>query len=101
MDEATSALDSVTERYIQESVKKLMQHHTTIVIAHRLTTLLMMDRILVFDHGRIIEDGTHHDLLAQKGGTGNCGIRILMDLSPMRQPLSINVCWRVFGICSR
>jgi len=67
MDEATSALDSVTERYIQESVKKLMQHHTTIVIAHRLTTLLMMDRILVFDHGRIIEDGTHHDLLAQKG----------------------------------
>lgn len=67
MDEATSALDSVTERYVQESIKELMQHHTTIVIAHRLTTLLMMDRILVFDHGRIIEDGTHHDLLAQKG----------------------------------
>ena len=52
---------------IQESLWKLMQNKTTIVIAHRLSTLLYMDRILVFDKGKIVEDGTHTDLLA-KGG---------------------------------
>ena len=67
MDEATSQLDSVTENLIQESLWKLMQNKTTIVIAHRLSTLLHMDRILVFDKGKIVEDGTHDDLLA-KGG---------------------------------
>lgn len=67
LDEATSALDSVTEQYIQESLYHLMQNKTTIVIAHRLSTLAKMDRILVFDKGRIIEDGTHDSLLALKG----------------------------------
>lgn len=67
LDEATSQLDSVTESYIQESLWKLMQNKTTIVIAHRLSTLLHMDRILVFDQGKIVEDGTHQDLLANKG----------------------------------
>ncbi len=67
LDEATSALDSVTERYIQESLDKLMQNRTTIVIAHRLSTLSRMDRILVFDQGRIVEEGTHAALL-DKGG---------------------------------
>ncbi len=67
LDEATSQLDSVTESYIQESLWALMQGKTTIVIAHRLSTLLHMDRILVFDCGKIVEDGTHKDLLA-KGG---------------------------------
>ncbi|MBS0285981.1 MAG: ABC transporter ATP-binding protein [Proteobacteria bacterium] len=67
LDEATSQLDSITEQYIQESLWKLMQGKTTIVIAHRLSTLLHMDRILVFDKGRIVEDGTHQELLA-KGG---------------------------------
>ena len=67
LDEATSNLDSITERYIQESLTRLMQNKTTIVIAHRLSTLLSMDRILVFQNGRIIEDGNHGDLLA-KGG---------------------------------
>ena len=67
LDEATSQLDSVTENLIQESLWKLMQNKTTIVIAHRLSTLLYMDRILVFDKGKIVEDGTHTDLLA-KGG---------------------------------
>ena len=67
LDEATSALDSVTEKYIQQSLHKLMQGRTTIVIAHRLSTLSTMDRILVFDHGRIIEDGTHDQLLKAKG----------------------------------
>lgn len=67
LDEATSQLDSVTEQYIQESLWELMQGKTTIVIAHRLSTLLQMDRILVFEKGKIVEDGTHHDLLAKEG----------------------------------
>ncbi len=67
LDEATSALDSVTEGYIQESLNTLMNNKTVIVVAHRLSTLLKMDRILVFDQGKIVEDGTHQQLLAQKG----------------------------------
>ncbi len=66
LDEATSQLDSVTEQYIQESLWNLMKEKTTIIIAHRLSTLLRMDRILVFDQGKIIQDGTHEELL--KGG---------------------------------
>ena len=67
LDEATSQLDSVTESLIQESLWELMQNKTTIVIAHRLSTLLHMDRILVFDKGKIVEDGTHSELLAKAG----------------------------------
>jgi ATP-binding cassette subfamily B protein len=67
LDEATSALDSVTEKLIQDGLKTLMQGRTTIVIAHRLSTLSEMDRILVFDKGHIIEDGTHKQLLKAKG----------------------------------
>ncbi|MBP7074581.1 MAG: ABC transporter ATP-binding protein [Rhabdochlamydiaceae bacterium] len=67
LDEATSALDSVTERYIQDSLEKLMQNRTTLVIAHRLSTLAKMDRILVFDHGKIVEQGSHLDLLKSGG----------------------------------
>jgi ATP-binding cassette subfamily B protein len=67
LDEATSQLDSVTESQIQESLLKLMEEKTTIVIAHRLSTLLHMDRILVFDQGKIREDGTHESLLDQGG----------------------------------
>lgn len=67
LDEATSALDSVTEKYIQDSLDKLMQDRTTIVIAHRLATLAKMDRILVFDQGKIVEQGSHLELLS-KGG---------------------------------
>lgn len=67
LDEATSALDSVTEAEIQEGLSHLMQGRTTLVIAHRLSTLFGMDRILVFDQGKIIEDGTHDELL-QRGG---------------------------------
>lgn len=67
LDEATSSLDSITEKYIQDALHHIMQNKTTIVIAHRLSTLSRMDRILVFDNGKIIEDGTHEDLLAQGG----------------------------------
>lgn len=67
LDEATSSLDSVTEKYIQESLDKLMQNRTTIVIAHRLSTLSRMDRILVFDKGMIVEEGTHAILMSKDG----------------------------------
>ena len=67
LDEATSALDSVTENYIQESLEQLMTHRTTIVVAHRLSTLSKMDRILVFDQGKIIEQGSHQELMDKKG----------------------------------
>ncbi len=67
LDEATSQLDSITESQIQESLWELMQDKTTIVIAHRLSTLLDMDRILVFDKGKIVEDGTHKKLLSNNG----------------------------------
>jgi ATP-binding cassette, subfamily B, bacterial len=67
LDEATSQLDSLTENEIQESLWVLMQGKTTLVIAHRLSTLLRMDRILVFEEGKIVEDGTHAQLLKAKG----------------------------------
>lgn len=67
LDEATSALDSVTEAIIKDSLVDLMEGKTTIVVAHRLSTLLHMDRILVFEKGQILEDGPHKELLA-KGG---------------------------------
>jgi len=67
LDEATSALDSITEQKIQESLHLLMQGRTTIVIAHRLSTLSAMDRILVFDKGQITEDGSHASLLRNGG----------------------------------
>jgi ATP-binding cassette subfamily B protein len=67
LDEATSQLDSVTEKKIQEALKELMTGKTAIVIAHRLSTLLGMDRILVFDQGKIIEDGTHQELFKKRG----------------------------------
>lgn len=63
LDEATSALDSVTEQQIQQSLSALMKGRTTVVIAHRLSTLSGMDRILVFKDGQIVEDGTHSALL--------------------------------------
>jgi ATP-binding cassette, subfamily B, bacterial len=65
LDEATSQLDSITEKNIQDSLWNLMQGKTTLVIAHRLSTLLEMDRIIVFDQGKIISDGTHEDLLTK------------------------------------
>lgn len=67
LDEATSQLDSLTEEAIHNSLWDLMKDKTTIVIAHRLTTLLYMDRILVFEAGKIVEDGSHDELIAMNG----------------------------------
>ena len=68
MDEATSSLDSESEAAISEAIERLMVGRTTIVIAHRLSTVRAMDRILVFDRGRIVEQGAHDALLAREGG---------------------------------
>jgi len=67
LDEATSALDSEVEAAIQENLNSLMQGKTVIAIAHRLSTIAAMDRLIVLDNGRIIEDGTHRQLLQNKG----------------------------------
>jgi ATP-binding cassette subfamily B protein len=67
LDEATSSLDSVTEKKIQLGLENLMKGRTVVVVAHRLSTISHMDRILVFDQGRIIEDGSHEQLLRRKG----------------------------------
>ncbi len=67
MDEATSSLDSVTEKAIQDSLDTLMHGKTVLVVAHRLSTIAHLDRILVFDNGRIVEDGSHQALLALDG----------------------------------
>ncbi|TIU68471.1 MAG: ATP-binding cassette domain-containing protein, partial [Mesorhizobium sp.] len=67
LDEATSALDAESETLVQTALERLMQGRTTIVIAHRLATVLKADRILVMEGGRIVEEGTHQSLVA-KGG---------------------------------
>ncbi|HSW78302.1 MAG TPA: ABC transporter ATP-binding protein [Candidatus Chromulinivoraceae bacterium] len=67
LDEATSALDSESEKLIQDALEKLMKNRTSIVVAHRLSTIATLDRIIVLDKGHIVEDGAHTDLLKQKG----------------------------------
>ena len=67
LDEATSSIDTITELKIQEALENLMKDRTSIIIAHRLNTVRAVDRLIVLEHGEIIEIGSHEELLEQKG----------------------------------
>ena len=67
LDEATSALDSESEALVQGALENLMRGRTSIVVAHRLSTVASLDRIVVLSHGQVVEDGTHHELVEAGG----------------------------------
>lgn len=67
LDEATSALDAESERFVQEALQRLMRGRTTLVVAHRLSTISQADRVIVMEHGHLLDSGTHAELLARGG----------------------------------
>ena len=67
LDEATSALDNKSERYVQDALETLMKNRTSLVIAHRLSTIESADKIVVLERGKIVEQGSHKNLLKQDG----------------------------------
>jgi ATP-binding cassette, subfamily B, bacterial len=85
LDEATASVDTATERLIQEALEHLMANRTSIVIAHRLSTIVHADQILVLDHGRVIERGTHDELLTLDRKYAQLCRQSLLESSPQRE----------------
>ena len=98
LDEATSALDAESETLVQTALEELMRHRTTLVIAHRLATVLSCDRIMVMDQGRIVEQGTHASLVAARRAICPAGEIAVRGGVPRADPARSRRCRRAIRI---